>query len=52
MPIFAPEREAALFQARRIEAEEKGVPADLVEDILRRIMQDLQKPRSEWLYLC
>lgn len=52
MPIFAPEREAALFQARRIEAEEKGVPADLVEDILRRIMQDSYKSQEASGYIC
>lgn len=40
LPIYAPERESRMIQARRAEAEQQGVPADLVEDILRRIMRE------------
>ncbi|MCV2885574.1 bifunctional chorismate mutase/prephenate dehydrogenase [Aestuariibacter sp. AA17] len=40
MPIYAPDREADLIRRRRAQAEEKGVPPALVEDLLRRIMRD------------
>ncbi len=40
MPIYAPDREAAMLKKRRADAEKKGVPADLIENILRRIMRE------------
>ncbi|WP_395341804.1 bifunctional chorismate mutase/prephenate dehydrogenase [Ningiella sp. W23] len=40
MPIYVPEREKALIEARRKEAEALGVSPDLIEDILRRMMRD------------
>lgn len=40
LPIYAPDREAAMLAKRRKEAQAKGVPADLIEDILRRIMRE------------
>lgn len=40
LPVYAPDREAAMIAARREEAEKQGVPADLIEDILRRIMRE------------
>lgn len=40
LPIYVPEREAAMLAKRRAEAESKGVPADLIEDILRRTMRE------------
>ncbi|MCW8107810.1 bifunctional chorismate mutase/prephenate dehydrogenase [Alteromonas ponticola] len=40
MPVFVPEREAALIQERRQQAHEIGVSADLIEDLLRRIMRE------------
>lgn len=40
LPIYVPEREASMLAARRQEAEKMGVPADLIEDILRRIMRE------------
>lgn len=40
LPIYVPEREADMLQARRQEAEKLGVPPDLIEDILRRIMRE------------
>ena len=39
-PIYVPEREKALIEARRNQAESLGVSPDLVEDILRRMMRD------------
>lgn len=40
LPVYAPEREAMMIEARRQEAEKLGVPAELVEDILRRLMRE------------
>ena len=40
LPIYVPEREAAMLAKRREEAEQKGVPANLIEDILRRTMRE------------
>lgn len=40
LPVYAPDREAAMLASRRKEAESLGVPPDLIEDILRRIMRE------------
>lgn len=40
LPIYVPEREADMLAARRAEAEKMGVPADLIEDVLRRLMRE------------
>lgn len=40
LPIYVPERESAMLASRRQDAETMGVPADLIEDILRRIMRE------------
>ena len=40
LPIYVPEREIAMLEKRREEAEEKGVPGDLIEDVLRRVMRE------------
>jgi len=40
LPIYVPEREVAMLEKRREEAELKGVPGDLIEDILRRVMRE------------
>lgn len=40
LPVYAPDREAAMIAARREEAEKQGVPADLIEDVLRRVMRE------------
>ncbi|MGD8199694.1 bifunctional chorismate mutase/prephenate dehydrogenase [Ornithinimicrobium sp. W1679] len=39
LPIYAPDRERAMIEAKRAMAQERGVPADLVEDVLRRCMR-------------
>lgn len=51
MPIYVPSREAELIAKRRQEAEQKGVPPALVEDLLRRIMRDSYQTQHEQ-YLC
>ena len=40
LPIYVPEREASMLASRRHEAETLGVPPDLIEDVLRRVMRD------------
>ncbi|AXH95939.1 bifunctional chorismate mutase/prephenate dehydrogenase [Ornithinimicrobium avium] len=40
LPIYAPERERAMIAAKRAVAHERGVPPDLVEDVLRRCMRE------------
>ncbi len=40
LPIYAPERERTMIAAKRALAESKGVPPDLIEDILRRCMRE------------
>ncbi|MDR0805174.1 MAG: bifunctional chorismate mutase/prephenate dehydrogenase [Enterobacteriaceae bacterium] len=40
LPIYVPEREVSMLASRRKEAEQLGVPPDLIEDVLRRIMRE------------
>ncbi|CFQ45844.1 MULTISPECIES: bifunctional chorismate mutase/prephenate dehydrogenase [Yersinia] len=40
LPIYVPDREALMLASRRQEAEALGVPPDLIEDVLRRIMRE------------
>lgn len=39
LPVYVPEREASMLACRRDEAVKLGVPPDLIEDVLRRVMQ-------------
>jgi chorismate mutase/prephenate dehydrogenase len=52
MPIYAPEREAILIDKRRQQAQQAGVSADLIEDILRRIMRDSYGSQDASGYQC
>ncbi len=52
MPIFAPDREAALIQQRRQQAEEAGLSGDLIEDVLRRLMRDSYISQDASGYQC
>jgi chorismate mutase/prephenate dehydrogenase len=52
MPIFAPDREAALINKRREEAEQAGLSADLIEDVLRRLMRDSYISQDASGYQC
>lgn len=47
LPIYAPDREAAMLGKRRAEAEAKGVPPNLIEDILRRTMRESYSSENE-----
>ncbi|MTD39403.1 bifunctional chorismate mutase/prephenate dehydrogenase [Erwinia sp. CPCC 100877] len=40
LPVYVPEREASMLTSRRAEAEKLGVPPDLIEDVLRRVMRE------------
>lgn len=52
MPIFAPEREAALISKRREQAQQCGLSGDLIEDILRRLMRDSYVSQDASGYQC
>jgi chorismate mutase / prephenate dehydrogenase len=52
MPIYAPDREAALLEKRRAQAEHSGISADLIEDILRRLMRDSYVSQDASGYRC
>ncbi|MEQ4922980.1 bifunctional chorismate mutase/prephenate dehydrogenase [Proteus hauseri] len=40
LPIYAPDREAAMLASRREEAQKMGISPDLIEDVLRRVMRE------------
>lgn len=40
LPIYAPQREAAMLAKRRDEAKALGIEPQLIEDILRRLMRE------------
>ncbi len=52
IPIFAPEREASLLTVRRQQAIEVGLSPELIEDILRRLMQDSYLSQDASGYRC
>ena len=47
LPIYVPEREASMLASRRAEAEALGVPPDLIEDVLRRVMRESVKTTKD-----
>ncbi|WP_440876459.1 bifunctional chorismate mutase/prephenate dehydrogenase [Thalassotalea sp. PLHSN55] len=52
MPIYAPDREAQLLLKRRNQAINAGISADLIEDILRRLMRDSYVSQDASGYQC
>lgn len=52
LPIYVPEREAAMLAQRRAEAEALGVPPDLIEDVLRRAMRESYRSEKETGFKC
>ena len=50
--IFAPEREASLIKLRREQAKDAGISPELIEDILRRLMQDSYISQDASGYRC
>ncbi len=52
LPIYAPDREAAMLASRREEAAKKGIPPQLIEDILRRTMRESYAKRKRlWIQM-
>ena len=52
LPIYVPEREKALIESRRSEAEALGVSPDLIEDVLKRIIRESYAMEGEVGYKC
>ncbi|MBD1575369.1 bifunctional chorismate mutase/prephenate dehydrogenase [Vibrio sp. S11_S32] len=52
LPIYAPDREAAMLASRREEAEKCGVPPQLIEDILRRTMRESYASEKDSGFKC
>jgi chorismate mutase domain of T-protein len=52
IPVYAPEREAAMLASRRAEAEASGIPADLIEDVLRRVMRESYSSENDSGFKC
>ncbi|WP_038173946.1 bifunctional chorismate mutase/prephenate dehydrogenase [Vibrio pacinii] len=52
LPIYAPDREAAMLASRRHEAEKIGVPPQLIEDILRRTMRESYASEKDSGFKC
>ncbi|WP_028108664.1 bifunctional chorismate mutase/prephenate dehydrogenase [Ferrimonas futtsuensis] len=52
VPIYAPKREAAMLMKRRDEAALMGVPPQLIEDLLRRIMRESYASENDVGFKC
>ncbi|MZI94621.1 bifunctional chorismate mutase/prephenate dehydrogenase [Vibrio sp. CAIM 722] len=52
LPIYAPDREAAMLASRREEADRQGVPPQLIEDILRRTMRESYSSEKDSGFKC
>jgi chorismate mutase/prephenate dehydrogenase len=52
LPLYVPEREMALLKARRAQAEDAGVSAELVEDVLRRVMRESYQTQETGFVCC
>jgi chorismate mutase / prephenate dehydrogenase len=52
LPIYAPDREASMLAGRRVEAERLGVPGDLIEDVLRRVMRESYASEKDTGFTC
>ncbi|MFD0965815.1 bifunctional chorismate mutase/prephenate dehydrogenase [Seminibacterium arietis] len=48
LPIYVPDREADMLLARRKEAENIGVSAELIEDVLRRLMRESYASENQY----
>ncbi len=52
LSIYAPEREAAMLASRKEEAKRQGVPPELIEDVLRRIIRESYTSENEAGFKC
>lgn len=47
LPVYTPAKEAEILAARRQEAEVLGVPPDLIEDVLRRVIRESYNHKND-----
>ncbi len=52
LPVYVPEREQALLQARRQQAQAQQLSPELVEDVLRRIMRESYQTQEAGFVCC
>ncbi len=52
LPLYVPEREKALLEARRSQAQQAGVSPELVEDVLRRVMRESYSTQETGFVCC
>ena len=52
LPVYVPEREQLLLSARREQAQQLGLSADLAEDVLRRIMRESYQTQESGFVCC
>ncbi|CAM4128609.1 bifunctional chorismate mutase/prephenate dehydrogenase [Vibrio neonatus] len=52
LPIYVPDREAAMLASRREEAQKRGIPPQLIEDILRRVMRESYASEKDSGFKC
>lgn len=52
LPVYVPEREQCLLQARRQQAVHAGVSPELVDDVLRRIMRESYATQDNHFVCC
>ncbi len=52
LPLYVPEREKALLEARRQQAGALGVSPELVEDVLRRVMRESYSTQEAGFVCC
>ncbi|GGW71577.1 bifunctional chorismate mutase/prephenate dehydrogenase [Alishewanella tabrizica] len=52
LPVYVPEREQCLLQARRQQAVDAGVSPELVDDVLRRVMRESYATQDNHFVCC
>lgn len=52
LPVYAPDREAAMLASRRAEASANGISPDLIEDVLRRVMRESYSSEHDSGFKC
>lgn len=52
LPLYVPEREQSLIKASRQQDEQAGVSADLIEDVLRRVMRESYQTQEAGFVCC
>ncbi len=52
LPVYAPDREAAMLASRRAEASAVGISPDMIEDVLRRVMRESYSSENDSGFKC